>query len=159
MSTLAKSTTGFRQATQDDLEQVVQSIYDLRSKHPEAYGIDFDEESVVATALHAIRHGVCLIGHGAVAGANFVPFIWNRRVMTANVVFWNFKQSCPRGIHIFQALLYELEKRGATHISCTSHYPSNRIGEFYAKMGMNPAEQNFIGEIRIMKSSCTIPAT
>lgn len=141
----------FRRATLDDLEEIVDLGVNLSQKHGSVYQMPAEGLSVAAEISRIIKYGICLVGHGAAAGGAVRPFIWNTHIMVGCVIFWNFTR--PSGIHIFDALVLELEKHGATHLSTTSHFPKNRIGEFYAKRGMSPAETTFIGEIAAIKKS------
>lgn len=142
---LHNSQTKFRRAELSDLEEVVDLVHAVYKVHHNIYGIGFDSGSVVATCHHVIHNGICLLGHGAVAGGKIVPFLWNRKVLVGTVIFWGFLK--PSGVRIIEAIAVEFQKRGAAHINCASHFPDNSTGRFYERIGMHAAETQFVGEI------------
>lgn len=139
----------FRPATPDDLEYIVDLGVNLSAKHGDAYRVPADALSVAQEVSHAIQCGVCLVGNGCAAGGYVKPFIWGHDIKVGMVTFWNF--TTPSGVHILGALVDEFAKRGATFISAASHFPHNRVGDLYARMGMWPAETTYVGEIATMK--------
>jgi hypothetical protein len=153
MSTFPKSVPRFRLAQVDDLDEVVRIVCAVHRVHHHAYGFEFSNQGIADTCYQVVCHGVCLIGKGAVCGATIQPFFWNPDVKIGNVVFWGFLK--PSGVHIIEAMVIELGKRGATHLSAASHFPANSTGRFYERMGMQRAETQFIAEIAKMKLSCT----
>lgn len=141
----------FRKAELDDLEQIVDLLRDLEAKAWSAYGIQAEGHSLVEMAMRTINHGVCLVGKGAVAGGYLVKFPANQRVLVGNVLFWNFTQ--PSGLKILEAIAAQFKALGATYLSVTSHYPENRIGDFYCKTGLQRVETNWLAKIDQMNFS------
>ncbi len=99
-------------------------------------------EDIALTARHIIHFGVCLLGHGAVAGGELVHWVFNRQIIVGNVIFWNFTK--PSGAAILDAIADEFTRLGATHIGVSSHHPELRLNEFYGKRGFVPIEDQFI---------------
>ena len=123
-------------------------LLNLNFKVGLSYGIPIDPASLVSTATRVIKHGVCLLGDHAVAGATVQPWLFNQNIIVGNIIFWNFTK--PKGIGIFDAMVKALAARGATHISASSHFPKNRIGDFYCQKMMKQVELQWLGDIRIM---------
>jgi hypothetical protein len=152
---LQESNHRFRRANVEDLDQVVELLFDLCGKVSTAYGMKADGNSLIETALHTIKYGVCLIGGGAVAGGMLVRMPYNREMLIGNVLFWNFTK--PSGAAIFEAMVNELEKLGAKYISATSHFPDNRLGDFYCKRGLKAVETIWLAEISTMRHKNSNP--
>lgn len=123
-------------------------LEDLDGKVGERIGIRSDRRSLVETGIRVIKYGVCLVGSHEVAGANIVKFPFNRNAVIGNIMFWNFTR--PSGVHIFEAMVKELKKLGVTHITANSHFPENRIGDFYCKLGLRRVEISWLAEINSM---------
>lgn len=132
-----------------DLEAVVEILMDLDGKLSPAYGIKGDGQSLVETALFAIKHGICLIGRGAAAGGSLFRFPYNHNVLIGNILFWNFTK--PSGVGIFQAMVSEFRGLGAKYVTASSHFPENRLGDFYCKQGLKAVETSWIAEISTMR--------
>ena len=129
----------FRRAEPEDIPAILDLLREFYNKQGHIYsGIKFDPASCIETITAVMRDGICLVGDGCCAGAIGVPFPYNRNALFANVVFWYFKR--PSGIHIFEALMAECKKAGATHFSAASHFPDRRIERYYQKKGLNVCE-------------------
>ena len=133
----------FHLALPADEERILELLVDLHRKVGGIYGIDTDAASLIETARHVMRHGVCLVGESACAGGSIVRYPWNRSARIGTVLFWNFNR--PSGIHVLAALAEEFKARGATHLACSSHFPTNRVGRHYVKsLDMKPVEVQYL---------------
>lgn len=138
----------FRRATPDDADAVIDLIVDINRKVGAVYGIRMEAESVIQTVIHTIHRGICMVGPNACAGGFISPYVWNRRVQIGTVLFWNYTK--PSGVHVFEALAAEFSRLGASHISCSSHFPENKVGRLYLKMNSTPCEIQYIARIEAM---------
>lgn len=132
----------FRPATPSDFDAILDLIVDINKKVGAVYGIPMEAGSVVHAINHTIKEGICLVGDGACAGGFIHPYIWNHAMKIGLVLFWNYRK--PGGIRIFQAMVEEFKRRGATHVSCSSHFPKNTIGRHYLKRGAHPVEVQYL---------------
>ena len=151
MTNLQNTRPKFRKAELDDLDGIVDLLCDLEVKAWSAYGIHADGHSLVEMAMRSIRHGICLVGDGAVAGGFVVKFPANQHVLIGNVLFWNF--TTPSGLGVLKAITEEFKALGAAYVSVTSHFPDNRIGDFYCKTGLQRVETNWLAKIDDMRFS------
>lgn len=130
-------------ATPDDEEHILDLLVDLHRKVGGIYGIETDAASLIDTARHIIRNGICLVGESACAGGMITRYPWNREARIGTVLFWNFTK--PSGIHVLRALADEFKAHGATHLACSSHFPTNRVGRHYVKsLDMKPVEVQYL---------------
>lgn len=134
----SKASNPFRLATADDVPHVLELLQAFYEKAGGIYGIPFDRVSTIKTIAHVMGHGICLIGPSSTAGAVVSQFPYNHDARVAHVWFWYFKAA--REIRIFEALMEACKEAGATHLSAASLFPDNRIGRFYAKILLHPAE-------------------
>lgn len=145
----------FRPARLDDADHIIDQIVAINAKVGAVYGIGMDAESVIATVMHTIERGVCLVGDHACAGGYIHPYPWNHAAKIGLILFWNYTR--PSGIHVFEAMAERFRALGATHINAASHFPSNRIGQHYARFGLHPCETQFIGCLAAMKTNHNPP--
>ncbi len=138
----------FRRATPDDSGDVVELLLALYRKLGAAYGIPADTKSVVQAVIHTIHNGICIVGDCSCAGGFIENYVWNRHAKIGTVLFWNYSR--PSGIKVFEALVKEFKRCGATHINVASHFPENLAGRFYTRFGLKQCEVQWITEIATM---------
>lgn len=143
----------FRKATLEDVDDIIDLIIEINRKVGAVYGIPMDAESVVETVMHVVKRGICVVGPGACAGGMVHPYLWNRDFQMGTVIFWNYNR--PSGVHVIEALAREFKQAGATHLTCTSHFPENKAGRIYVRMGSTPCEIQYIAKLANMKSLIT----
>lgn len=135
----------FRRATAQDVRAIYRMGRRFYDKHGAIYGIALDFDSFLNTIEAVVQHGVCVVGNRSCAGAIIAPFPFNHRALVASVVFWCFET--PREIRVFEALMEHCKADGATHISGASHFPNNRIGRYYRKLGLQETEVVVMGRL------------
>lgn len=135
----------FRPARVDDTDHIVNLLIPLFQKVGVIYGIKPDAESIIASVLHTIERGVCLVGDHACAGGFIRNYPWNYNAKLGVILFWNYDR--PSGIKILPEMVEAFRRLGATHINCASHFPDNRIGKHYEALGIHPAEVQYVGNI------------
>ena len=145
----------FRPATMDDADHIIDQIVEINKKVGAVYGIPMDAESVIATVIHTIERGVCVVGENACAGGYIHPYPWNHAAKIGLILFWNYTR--PSGIRVFEAIAERFRALGATHINAASHFPDNRIGQYYARFRLHPAEVQHIGCLSAMKTNHNTP--
>ncbi len=138
----------FRRATRDDVEPIIDLIVEINRKVGAVYGIPMEAESLIQTVMHIVDRGICMVGPGACAGGFIHPYVWNRSVNVGTVLFWNYNR--PSGVHVIEALAQEFNRLGASHFSCSSHFPENKAGRLYVKMNSTPCEIQYMTRIAEM---------
>ena len=133
----------FRPAQSSDVLRMLNLIRDAYTKNCSIYDVKFDGQSTMLTIASVMSRGLCLVGPSSCAGAIITPFPYNHNALVATVMFWCFKSS--REITIFEELLKQCRESGATHISASSHFPSNILLKHYSKFSLQPAETQVIG--------------
>lgn len=132
----------FRRAKVSDVLFILDLLNEFHSTHLQAYGIAQDDRSTLLTIREVIDGGICLVGRKSCAGAIIKPFAWNRKILLAHTAFWYFKT--PREVTIFEALMEECRKAGATHIAAASTLPKNAIARRYSRLGLQECETQSI---------------
>lgn len=143
----------FRPARLDDADLVIDLVADLNRKVGLIYGIRVDVESSIKTIMHVIERGVCVVGQESCAGGFIHPYPWNHEAKVGTILFWNYRK--PSGIHVFTAICEKFKSLGATHVSCSSHFPENRAVKFYTRFELIPSEIQFIANLTSMKTTFT----
>jgi hypothetical protein len=106
--------------------------------------VEFDPASARETMEEVARIGICIERGTGIAGALFLPFPWNRKFTVAYVAFWFFESA--RDSRVFRDLCYLCKGMGAHSINAASHFPKNRIGRFYQKLGFAPVETQWFSD-------------
>ncbi|HEU4343698.1 MAG TPA: hypothetical protein VFU31_19280 [Candidatus Binatia bacterium] len=133
----------FRRATPADGVFILRLLRGFYNRHClPAYKIPFDPESAMVTIDEIIAGGIMLVGPSSYAGAIITPCLWNFEYRLATVMLWGFKT--PSGIKIFEAIVDECAKAGATHLIASSHPPYHVIARHYAKFGLTECERQHI---------------
>lgn len=115
----------------------------------QVYGMEYDHASCLMTVLQTIHHGLCFVGRKSCAGALFAPFAFNRKVIIAEVVFWQIGER--REIGIFDILCFACRDAGVSHINVASLWPKNCGERFYALRGLKKVETHFLGRTDLQK--------
>ena len=108
------------------------------------YDIPFDPESAMQTIDALIENGIMLVGPTSYAGAILTPCMWNHEFTIATVITWYFES--PREIRIFDALMEECRKAGATHFVSASNEGSP-IGRYYNRKGLTIRESAYMCQL------------
>jgi len=145
MGPITSSSDQIKLARPDDVIQIGQMLRRFYQEHGEVYAIKYDHASCLSTVLKTIVDGVCLLGRASCAGALLLPFPFNREALVAQVVFWYIENR--REIAIFDMLLKECQKRGATHVNVATVAPRHVGKRFYAVRGLKLAEAQYLGPI------------
>jgi len=132
----------WRLAGPADIPHIVELLREFYADREELFEIPFDLASTVASVREILSTGVCVVGPTSCAGATFHPFIVNHGVRVAFVQFWYFREA--RELLIFDVLVDECKRLGATHVTAASHAPEFTIGRLYGRRGMEPKELHFM---------------
>lgn len=132
----------FRRATLEDVPFVARLIRELYAPRLECFRIPYDHESTLVMVGDLVSRGIVLVGESSCAGCLIYPFPFNANARVASVYFWYWQKL--HGIGILKALMKEAKAAGATHLTAASHFPENRIGRYYRKVGMRAVETAFV---------------
>lgn len=144
----------FRKAEFGDVIFIARLLREFYQKQGDVYGIAWNHADAIGMIDDVVRRGVCIIGDTSCGGALLTPFPYNSKALIANVAFWYFVK--PREIKIFEALIGCCLIAGATHVNPSSHFPDNRIGRFYRKMGIQPTETQYLAPIEQVIKGCKV---
>ena len=113
---------------------------------------DFDKESFALTCGTLIDHGVLLVadkddGLVGMAGAGFAPAYWNRRVLTAQELFWYVEPGHRKGLggKLMTALEDAVRNLGARLFSMSAEegLRADALDQLYRRRGYFPTERLF----------------
>jgi len=84
-----------------------------------------------------------MIGTSSCAGALIVPFPFNFNIQVAQVFFWFCEDK--REVGVFDALLKECAKRGASMVNVATLAPDHTGKKFHARRGLALVEAHHFG--------------
>jgi hypothetical protein len=134
-----------RRAVPEDVIQIGQMLRRFYTQHGEVYSIKYDHASCLSSVLETIMRGICLIGPKSCAGALILPFPYNREALVAQVLFWYVERG--REIAIFDVLMANCRREGATHVNVATVAPKHVGKRFYAVRGLKLAEAQYLGPV------------